>query len=180
MLNIFRPFISQQKRGRLIDILVEEEKSGSPIDKRVRFESLVKKEDQFNRELLINVLTTSTAIVHLSYGGQLFILNGLGFLALLAARHALPKRESYQKYPRDGLFGYTALTVGAYFLKYGFLGFERIAGLSIKLVEMGLMYTLWDEREAAKNGQLVFVVDEPDLEVIQAEFNSLSDGLAAS
>ncbi len=180
MLNIFRPFISQQKRGRLIDILVKEERQNAPIEKRVRLETLVRKEDQFNRELLVNVLTTTTAVVHLSYGGQLFILNGLGFLALLAARHGLPKREAYQKYSRDGLFGYTALTVGAYFLKYQFDGFERIAGLSVKLVEMGLMYTLWDERQAAKNGELVFVVDEPDLDVIQAEFNSLSEGLAGA
>lgn len=45
---------------------------------------------------------------------------------------------------------------------------------------MGLMYTLWDERQAAKNGELLIVVDEQDLEVIDAEFNRLSAELGSA
>jgi len=108
------------------------------------------KEDTRNREILIMGLTAATGIIHLSYGGKLFILNGIGFLGLAAARRIAPKNEAWQAPLRDGLLGYTGLTFGAYFLKYGYGGFENIAGLATKLIELMLMRTLFVDRRVAR------------------------------
>ncbi len=169
--SLLRPFIAQRKRGRLIDKLVPTQ------EQDVQVEQLVQEEDQFNRELLINVLTATTAIVHISYGGPLFVLNGLGFLTFLAVRRVLPHREAYQKYARDGLFGYTGITVVAYFLKYGYNGFTMYTGLTTKMVELLLMYTLWQDRQAAKAGQ---VVEMSNLDMLQAKLDELSENAAAA
>ncbi len=119
-------------------------------DEAREYLNLLEDEEDANRDILIKALTGATGVIHLYIGGKLFILNGLGYLALLAAREFLPKRESYQEFLRDGLLGYTALTVAGYFWKYGTNGFEMITGLSTKLIELGLMKALWSEREAAK------------------------------
>jgi hypothetical protein len=64
-------------------------------------------------------LTLATAYIHLTLGGILFTLNGLGYLGLAAlfaigaaASHPLIKRFSW--FPRLGLAGYAALTIAAY------------------------------------------------------------------
>jgi hypothetical protein len=64
-------------------------------------------------------LTLATAYIHLSLGGLLFTLNGLGYVGLAglvvigaAAPIALVERFSW--FPRIALAGYAALTIGAY------------------------------------------------------------------
>jgi hypothetical protein len=64
-------------------------------------------------------LTLTTALIHLSLGGLLFTLNGLGYLGLAAAvvvttvvPHRLVQRFAWL--PRLGLAGYAATTIGAY------------------------------------------------------------------
>lgn len=64
-------------------------------------------------------LTVATALVHLTLGGLLFTLNGLGYLALAAAYvasatlpHPIARRFSWL--PRAGLAGYALITIGAY------------------------------------------------------------------
>jgi hypothetical protein len=63
-------------------------------------------------------LTVTTAFIHLTLGGLLFTINGLGYLALAAALVGAsvirgPLRR-FQWVPRIGLAGYTAATIGAY------------------------------------------------------------------
>jgi hypothetical protein len=68
--------------------------------------------------LAIIELTLVTAYIHLTLGGTLFTLNGLGYIGLAAAivATALPvallRRLAWL--PRIGLAGYTAATIGAY------------------------------------------------------------------
>jgi hypothetical protein len=60
------------------------------------------------------VLTLFTAVVHMSlnFPDMVFILNGLGYLALLAALYLpLPQFAPYQHLVRWLLVGYAALTV---------------------------------------------------------------------
>jgi hypothetical protein len=69
--------------------------------------------------LVILELTLTTANIHLSLGGQLFTLNGFGYLALAAAYAigALVPLTVVQRIawlPRVGLAGYTLVTIGAY------------------------------------------------------------------
>jgi hypothetical protein len=69
--------------------------------------------------LVIVQLTVTTASIHLGLGGQLFTLNGLGYLALgmaygVGALVPLPIVQRFAWLPRIGLAGYTVLTIGAY------------------------------------------------------------------
>jgi len=62
----------------------------------------------------IIVLTLATAVTHitLNFPDPIFILNGLGYLALLVALFApLPLLAPYRHYARWALIGYTALTI---------------------------------------------------------------------
>ncbi len=59
-------------------------------------------------------LTLATAITHitLSFPDPIFILNGLGYLALLAALYLpLPQLAPHRRFARLALIGYTALTI---------------------------------------------------------------------
>jgi hypothetical protein len=69
--------------------------------------------------LVIIQLTVTTASIHLGLGGQLFTVNGLGYLALAVAYGVgalvpLPFVDRFAWVPRFGLAGYTLLTIGAY------------------------------------------------------------------
>jgi hypothetical protein len=63
-------------------------------------------------------LTATTAFIHLTLGGLLFTVNGLGYLALAAAIIAASLVRGhlarFSWVPRIGLAGYTAATIGAY------------------------------------------------------------------
>ena len=120
----------------------------------------IEQEEAFNRQALIAALTGTTAAIHIYLGGTLFVLNGVGFLAGLAAHYAVPQRESYQKWTREGLFGYTGVTVAGYFALKGLAGFASPIGLATKLVELGLMRVLWEDGQAAKQKRVVIIENE--------------------
>lgn len=142
--TLARFFNAQKRRGNLIETLRQEP------EHHAQLQQLISQEDAFNREALIAVFSTTTAAIHLYYGGLIFTLNGLAFLTFLTARHLLPKRESYQKYVRDGNIIMAAATILPYFAKYGiYAGFEMPIGVVSKLAEVGLIYVLWRDDQAA-------------------------------
>jgi hypothetical protein len=62
----------------------------------------------------IVLLTLATALIHLqlAFPDPVFILNGLGYLALLAALYLpIPQVAGYRNAVRWVLIGYTALTI---------------------------------------------------------------------
>lgn len=68
--------------------------------------------------LVIFELTIATAYVHLTLGGTIFLLNGIGYLVLAAgiAASALPIEfvKRLRWLPRIGLAGFALVTIGAY------------------------------------------------------------------
>ena len=60
----------------------------------------------------IIVLTIATAVIHFSLLLPLFILNGLGYLTLLAALYLpIPVLANYRNWVRWALMGFAALTI---------------------------------------------------------------------
>ena len=77
-------------------------------------------------------LTLATAYIHLTLGGLIFTLNGLGYVGLAAlmvigaaAPHQLIERFSW--FPRVGLAGYAVLTISAYLVMGPFFTLGWIA-----------------------------------------------------
>lgn len=75
------------------------------------------------RALLAGVileLTLATALIHLSLGGTLFLLNGLGYLgvggAYALAVLPIPTLRRFGSLARIGLAGYATVTIGAYLI----------------------------------------------------------------
>jgi hypothetical protein len=69
----------------------------------------------------IFLLTLATVAIHLylglSFGNTLFVLNGLGYLGLLAALQLpIPQLARFRGAVRWALVGYTALTIVLYFI----------------------------------------------------------------
>jgi hypothetical protein len=88
------------------------------------------------------VLTIGTALIHLYLGLQgfpLFVLNGLGYLALLAAL-TLPIAQisDYRSLIRWVLVGYTALTIFLWIL----VGARNSIGYADKVIELVLIALL--------------------------------------
>ncbi|QIN82164.1 hypothetical protein GBA63_05515 [Rubrobacter tropicus] len=98
----------------------------------------------------IIVLTLVTAIVHLYLGFQglpLFVLNGIGYLALLAALYLpIPPLAPYRKTIRWVLVGYTALTIVLWLVITG--GASTVTGYIDKVVELLLIALLVTEARA--------------------------------
>jgi hypothetical protein len=95
------------------------------------------------RILLIGVileLTLATALIHLSLGGTLFSLNGLGFVGLgaayaIAAFGPIPIVERFGWLPRLGLGAYAAATIGAYLV----IGPYFTLGWVTKAIELAIV-----------------------------------------
>ncbi|MEJ7842821.1 MAG: hypothetical protein WKF95_13740 [Rubrobacter sp.] len=89
-------------------------------------------------------LTLTTAIIHLylgSLGLPLFVLNGLGYLALLAALYLpIPQLTPYRSTIRWVLVGYTALTIVLWLVITG--GASTTIGYIDKIVEVLLIILL--------------------------------------
>ena len=87
----------------------------------------------------IAVLTLATALIHLqlNFPDPMFILNGLGYLALLAALF-LPSLVRYRGLVRWALIGYTALTILLWLL----LGARTPIGYVDKVIEIVLIALL--------------------------------------
>jgi uncharacterized membrane protein YeiH len=88
------------------------------------------------------VLTVGTALIHLYLGLQgfpLFILNGLGYLTLLAALTLpIPRISHYRNLVRWVLVGYTALTIFLWIL----VGARNAIGYTDKVIEIVLVALL--------------------------------------
>jgi uncharacterized membrane protein YeiH len=88
------------------------------------------------------VLTIGTALIHLYLGLQgfpLFILNGLGYLTLLAALTLpIPRISQYRNLVRWVFVGYTALTIFLWIL----VGARNAIGYTDKMIEIVLLALL--------------------------------------
>ena len=88
------------------------------------------------------ILTIGTAVIHLYLGLQgfpLFILNGLGYLALLAALTlTIPGISDYRSLTRWVLAGYTTLTILLWIL----VGARNSIGYADKIIEIVLVALL--------------------------------------
>ena len=97
----------------------------------------------------IIVLTLATAFIHLylvtellaqGMSGTMFLLNGLGYLGLLAALFLpLPFLERFRPYVRIALLVYTLVTIGAWVA----FGARNLIGYVDKAVEIALVILLW-------------------------------------
>ncbi|MGB0388356.1 MAG: hypothetical protein ACPGWR_26350 [Ardenticatenaceae bacterium] len=172
---IFQQVNAQRERSHALQRLAKEEATEASKEQQAR---IIEQEEAFNRDLLITALTGTTAVIHIYLGGTLFVLNGVGFLAALAAHHAVPQRESYQKWTREGLFGYTGVTVAGYFALKGLAGFGSPIGVATKVVELGLMRVLWEDAEAAQDKPVVIIESEDGN--VQVHLQELAGNLAAA
>lgn len=97
----------------------------------------------------IIILTIATAVIHLIVAfifppmRTLFILNGLGYLALLAA-YFLPQFSDYRNIVRWLLMGFAAVTIIGYFVVNGFK--VDPLGWADKAIEVILIVLLWLDR----------------------------------
>ena len=89
----------------------------------------------------IVLLTLGTALIHLflAFPDPVFILNGLGYLALLAALYLpIPRLSRYRRLTRWTLVGFTALTIFLWIL----FGARTPIGYTDKLIEAVLISLL--------------------------------------
>ncbi len=96
----------------------------------------------------IILLTVATAAIHFSllFPDPLFILNGLGYLALLLALYLpLSALESYRHLIRWTLLAYTAVTV----VLWIFIGSRVPIAYIDKAIEVALIVLLWLEGQRA-------------------------------
>ena len=96
-------------------------------------------------------LTIATAIIHLIVGvlnlpngGALFVLNGIGYVVLLAALYFLPQLAGRRSQVLWAFIGYTAVTFILYFVFNG-TDWSPI-GIVDKIIELVLIVLLWMER----------------------------------
>jgi hypothetical protein len=91
--------------------------------------------------IVIAVLTLGTALIHLqlNFPDPVFILNGLGYLTLLAALYLpIPQIARYRDVVRPVLAGYAALTIFLWIL----LGARTPVGYVDKVIEIALISLL--------------------------------------
>lgn len=95
----------------------------------------------------IILITIATALIHFSllFPDVLFILNGLGYLTLLAALYLpLPQLAGYRRLIRWALLGYTALTIILWII----MGSRIPIAYIDKAIEVVLIALLWLESRA--------------------------------
>ena len=96
-------------------------------------------------------LTIATASIHLILGignfpngGWLFVLNGIGYVVLLAALYFFPQMADRRSMVLWVFIGYTAVTFILYFV---FNGTDwSPMGIVDKIIELVLIILLWMER----------------------------------
>jgi hypothetical protein len=87
----------------------------------------------------IAALTLATALIQLNFPDPVFILNGLGYIALLAALFLpIPQIARYRNVVRFVLVGYAALTIFLWIL----LGARTPIGYIDKVIEIALISLL--------------------------------------
>lgn len=92
----------------------------------------------------IILLTLITAIIHIALGQPLFILNGLGYLALLAALYLpIPILKRWNRLIRWVFGGYILLTIVLYFVFHADGSWQEDGlGMVTKLIEVILLLLL--------------------------------------
>ena len=107
-----------------------------------------------SRQKSIVGLSVATAVIHIilailsrddSMFLILFILNGLGYLALVAGLYFVPQLASQRSMIRWALLGFTAVTFVLYFV-FNWPTVLNPIGLVDKLIELVLMIQLWQEK----------------------------------
>jgi hypothetical protein len=105
----------------------------------------------------IIVLTVATAAIHFSRAiadpeiRVLFILNGLGYLALLSAIYLpFPWFAGRRKLAHRLLIGYVALTIILWGVWVAMSGEATALGIVDKLIEIALIGLLWWQRRQAR------------------------------
>lgn len=85
-------------------------------------------------------LTAATAYIHLSLGGLLFTLNGLGYVGLgalyvVGAAAPMPIVQRFSWFPRLALAGYAATTIAGYLVMGPYFSLGWIAkGIEVALI----------------------------------------------
>jgi len=87
-------------------------------------------------------LTLATAYIHLSLGGLLFTLNGLGFVGLaglvvIGAVSPIDLVKRFSWFPRVALIGYAAMTIAGYLVMGPYISLGFIAkGIEVALIAL--------------------------------------------
>ena len=87
-------------------------------------------------------LTLATAYIHLTLGGVLFTLNGLGYVGLaslyvIAAVAPVEMIQRFSWFPRIALMGYAALTIAGYLVMGPYFTLGWIAkGIEVALIAL--------------------------------------------
>ena len=102
-------------------------------------------------QIVLIVLTAITALIHFERAIEdpdiriLFILNGLGYFALLAAFY-LPAFQTFHKAVRWTFIAYTAITIVLYFVWVAMSAEWTIPlGPIAKIVEVAMIVLIWRE-----------------------------------
>lgn len=104
-----------------------------------------------SRQWVVVGLAVATAVIHLVLGlgvvggggaSPLFILNGVGYLALIVALYFLPQLAAQRGLVRWALIGYTAVTIILYFV-FNWPDIWGPVGLLDKGIELVLIILLW-------------------------------------
>ncbi len=97
-------------------------------------------------------LTVATALIHIvlalrSEGFFLvvFLLNGLGYLGLLAGLYFVPQLQGQRALVRWALLAFTAVTFVLYFI-FNWPDVRNALGLVDKAIELVLIILLWQEQ----------------------------------
>ena len=105
-----------------------------------------------SRQKSIVGLTVATALIHIVLGVMsggsfmiIFLLNGLGYLALLAGLYFLPQLAGQRSLVRWALLGFTAVTFILYFV-FNWPDIWSPMGLVDKVIELILIVFLWQEK----------------------------------
>jgi hypothetical protein len=107
------------------------------------------------RRYVIILLTVVVGLIHLIVLGFLFgepqllpILNGLGYLALIADLYFIPQLAGLRPLIRWALIGYTALTFVLYFI-FDSNPLGNVLGLATKAMEIVMIILLLMDRRDA-------------------------------
>ena len=106
------------------------------------------------QQYVIILLTIATALVHftLLFPDVVFMLNGLGYLVLVAALYLpLAPLAPYRTQIRWALMAYTAVTI----ILWVFMGARVTIAYLDKLIEVILFVLLWLESQKAARGSQV-------------------------
>lgn len=105
-----------------------------------------------SRQKAIVGLTVATALIHIVLGIMsggtfliIFLLNGLGYLALLAGLYFLPQFAAQRSMVRWALLAFTAVTFILYFA-FNWPDVWSPMGLVDKAIELILIILLWQEK----------------------------------